>query len=143
MGNRAVITTHENLKQVGVYVHWNGGPESVLAVLAVCRARRYRSRDYGMARFIGVWHELFGETNASSLGVDIAEELSCHNGDNGTYIIDLETWTITKRLFTNNFTPNPTALTYSDLPPAQQNRFYEIVNHFVQKDHAQGVRKAA
>jgi len=143
MGNRAVITTHENLKQVGVYVHWNGGPESVLAVLAVCKDRKYRARDYGMARFIGVWHELFGETEALSLGVDIAENLDYHNHDNGTYIVDFDTWSITKRLFTEPHMVRSTALSYFDLPPAQQNRYFEIVNYFVQKDHAQGVRKAA
>lgn len=29
MGNRAVITTEE--KQIGVYLHWNGGRDSVQA----------------------------------------------------------------------------------------------------------------
>ena len=29
MGNRAVITTRKDLKDIGVYLHWNGGRDSV------------------------------------------------------------------------------------------------------------------
>ena len=29
MGNRAVITTRKDLKDIGIYLHWNGGRDSV------------------------------------------------------------------------------------------------------------------
>ena len=34
MGNRAVITTRKDLKDIGVYLHWNGGRDSVEGFLA-------------------------------------------------------------------------------------------------------------
>lgn len=37
MGNRAVISFDENDNATGVYLHWNGGPESVLAFLAAAK----------------------------------------------------------------------------------------------------------
>jgi len=43
MGNRAVITASElQTVGVGIYLHWNGGPESVLAFLDVARERGFR-----------------------------------------------------------------------------------------------------
>ena len=35
MGNRAVITTKENMDNngIGIYLHWNGGRDSVRAFL--------------------------------------------------------------------------------------------------------------
>ena len=38
MGNRAVITTEKNFENngVGVYLHWNGGYDSVSAFLKYC-----------------------------------------------------------------------------------------------------------
>ena len=39
MGNRAVITT-EN-KKIGIYLHWNGGRDSVEAFLKYCELKNY------------------------------------------------------------------------------------------------------
>ena len=52
MGNRAVITTRENFNNdgVGVYLHWNGGRDSVQAFLTYCKMKGYReptSDNYG------------------------------------------------------------------------------------------------
>jgi hypothetical protein len=33
MGNRAVISFSEAKTATGIYLHWNGGPESILAFL--------------------------------------------------------------------------------------------------------------
>jgi hypothetical protein len=41
MGNRAVITTED--KQLGVYVHWNGGRDSIEAFLLYCKIKGYRA----------------------------------------------------------------------------------------------------
>ncbi len=43
MGNRAVITTED--KQMGVYLHWNGGRDSVEAFLDYCDLQGFR-REY-------------------------------------------------------------------------------------------------
>lgn len=89
MGNRAVIAFSKNPNDVGIYVHWNGGPESVAAFLEVCKRRGYSSpgadKSYAMARLIGVMHEFFG--NGLSLGVGPLNELDVDNHDNGAYLV--------------------------------------------------------
>ena len=56
MGNRAVITTQEYLTNpdtIGVYLHWNGGRDSVQAFLLYCKLKGYRPPEtdcYGWAR---------------------------------------------------------------------------------------------
>lgn len=98
MGNRAVITTKKNFENngVGVYLHWNGGYDSVSAFLKYCELKGYRSPDgdcYGWARLCQVIGNYFGGT--LSLGIDVVDQLDCDNYDNGTYII--EGWNIVGR----------------------------------------------
>ena len=47
MGNRAVITNSKsfdvaNSTDLGVYLHWNGGRDSVEAFLKYCKLKGYR-----------------------------------------------------------------------------------------------------
>ena len=94
MGNRAVITTEK--KRIGVYLHWNGGRDSVEAFLAVCKELDHRPPEtdcYGFARLCQVIGNFFGGT--TSLGVDTLDKLDCDNGDNGVYII--KNWEIIGR----------------------------------------------
>lgn len=96
MGNRAVITTRD--KNIGVYLHWNGGRDSVEAFLKYCELKGYRTpeRDnYGWARLCQVIGNYFG--GELSLGIDKYERLDRDNGDNGVYII--ENWKIVDREF--------------------------------------------
>ncbi len=91
MGNRAVITTKENFVNdgVGVYLHWNGGRDSVEGFLTYCKLKGYRppSQDcYGWARLCQVIGNFFG--GFTSVGIDVVSKLDCDNYDNGTYIID-------------------------------------------------------
>lgn len=54
-GNRAVITTED--KRIGVYIHWNGGRDSVEAFLKYCELKGYRKPEedcYGWARLCQV-----------------------------------------------------------------------------------------
>lgn len=100
MGNRAVITTKENFDNngVGVYLHWNGGRDSVEAFLTYCKLKKYRAPSmdcYGWARLCQVIGNFFG--GELSLGIDTVERLDCRNGDNGVYII--EGWDIVGRKF--------------------------------------------
>ena len=103
MGNRAVITASKsknvkNSKNIGVYLHWNGGRDSVEAFLTYCEFKEYRSPsddNYGWARLCQVLGNFFGGTE--SLGVDNCCNLDCDNGDNGVYII--EGWRIVGRQY--------------------------------------------
>ena len=101
MGNRAVITTQEyltNPDSIGVYLHWNGGRDSVQAFLLYCKAKGYRPPEtdcYGWARLCQVVGNYFG--GELSLGIDACSRLDCDNWDNGVYII--EGWEIVDRRF--------------------------------------------
>lgn len=100
MGNRAVITTKNNFENngVGVYLHWNGGRDSVEAFLKYCELKGYRSPSsdcYGWARLCQVIGNFFG--GSTSIGIDIVERLDCDNWDNGVYIID--GWEIVDRRY--------------------------------------------
>ena len=86
MGNRAVITTED--KKIGVYVHWNGGRDSVEAFLKYCELKGYRKPEedcYGWARLCQVIGNFFG--GELSVGIDTYECLDTNNWDNGVYII--------------------------------------------------------
>lgn len=101
MGNRAVITTKENFENngVGVYVHWNGGRDSVEAFLKYCELRGFRSPDtdnYGWARLVQVIANFMGGEGLS-VGIDTVDHLDCDNYDNGVYII--EGWEIVDRKY--------------------------------------------
>lgn len=96
MGNRAVITTRQ--KKIGVYLHWNGGRDSVEAFLKYCELQGYRCPEsdcYGWARFCQIVGNFFGGTD--SLGIDDYYKLDRDNYDNGVYII--EKWQIVGREF--------------------------------------------
>lgn len=98
MGNRAVIATES--KDLGVYLHWNGGRDSVEAFLAYCDLQGYsspESDDYGWARLCQTIGNFFG--GSTSLGIDKYELLDTNNYDNGVYII--KNWKIVDRLFHN------------------------------------------
>jgi len=102
MGNRAVITLkpHEGKSydnQIGIYVHWNGGRDSIEAFLTYCKLRGFRSPSsdsYGFARLTQVIANFFGG-DGLSIGVDVCKHLDCHNYDNGVYLI--KDWEIVGR----------------------------------------------
>lgn len=98
MGNRAVITTNKNLNDTGIYLHWNGGRDSVEAFLAYCDLKHYRKPEndsYGYAMLINVITNTFGD--GLSCDVNTANRLDCDNYDNGVYII--KDWRIVDRLY--------------------------------------------
>jgi hypothetical protein len=87
MGNRAVITTEK--RDIGVYLHWNGGRDSVDGFLCYCFMKRYRQPEkdcYGWAYLCTVIGN-YMDGSGLSLGVDKLENLDCDNWDNGMYII--------------------------------------------------------
>jgi hypothetical protein len=100
MGNRAVITIKE--KDVpqedwnSLYLHWNGGRDSVEPFLHVAKMYGIRCNDdssYAIARL----SQLIGNTlgGTLSLGVGAYKCLDTHS-DNGVYVV--EDWEIVDRL---------------------------------------------
>lgn len=89
MGNRAVIAFGPNAPDtVGIYVHWNGGPESILAFMEAAKQLKVRDPlddNYGVARIAQIIANYFGGT--TSIGLGKLSELDTDNGDNGVYIV--------------------------------------------------------
>ncbi len=86
MGNRAVIQFGLSEHAVGIYLHWNGGIESVRAFLDAARERKVSGDGcYQVARLAQIIGNFFGGTQ--SLGVATVDRLDCDNGDNGTFIV--------------------------------------------------------
>ena len=109
MGNRAVITTKD--KKIGVYLHWNGGRDSVEAFLRYCELQRFRYPEedcYGWARLCQIIANFFTEpddySKGLSIGIDQYSKLDTDNYDNGVYII--EKWKIIDRLYNRNSEQN-------------------------------------
>ena len=100
MGNRAIVLP--KYSNIGVYLHWNGGPESVGAFLEYCKLRGFRSfggssmDGYGLARFVQVVGNFFG--GGLSLGIEHCEptEEDAEGLDNGIYVVD--GWDIVQRI---------------------------------------------
>jgi hypothetical protein len=92
MGNRAFICTRK--KDLGVYLHWNGGRDSIEAFLKYCELQNFRcpeSDSYGWARLVQVIANFFG--GSTSIGIGKYYDM---NEDNGIYVI--ENWQIVDRL---------------------------------------------
>ncbi len=99
MGNRCVITTKEH--KIGVYLHWNGGPNDVASFLHYCKLAKYRTPEtdcYGWARLCQVIGNYFDD--GLSIGINMISRLDCNNYDNGTYII--KDWCIIAREYTSS-----------------------------------------
>ena len=101
MGNRAIITTENGWKNkknnLGVYLHWNGGRDSVEGFLTYCKLKGYTSPEVGECRnwvgLIQVIANFFGD--GGSLEVNTVNRLPSSVGDNGVYII--KDWEIIDR----------------------------------------------
>jgi hypothetical protein len=109
VGNRAVITTKDH--KIGVYLHWNGGRDSVEAFLKYCQLRDFRPPEkdsYGWARLCQVIGNFFG--GGLSIGIDEFNNLDFNNYDNGTYVI--ENWQIIGREYFNYEEENHWKLDY-------------------------------
>ena len=128
MGNRAtVIFTDEKEEQIScaVYLHWNGGPESIYGFLAELDRRFvHNDQDYECARFIKLVGDFFDQDKigTTSLGVVngpkaiTVEELGkvrTYHGDNGFYIVcrtttpDEKKFTTRMRRFHEHYEKDP------------------------------------
>lgn len=94
MGNRAFI--YFKGQDTGIYLHWNGGRDSVQGFLSYCQLRGFRFNDYGVARMAQIVGNFFG--GDLSVGVQSTKGMSpsqFNPGDNGVYIVD--NWEIVGR----------------------------------------------
>lgn len=98
MGNRAVITDKE--KKFGIYVHWNGGRDSIEGFLEAARRLKYRTPEedptYAFARLTGIICAFFGLDDSLGVGVGPLDELDTDNGDNGVYVVG-DDWKVVGR----------------------------------------------
>ena len=98
MGNRAIVKPEG--KNIGVYLHWNGGINSVTAFLKYCELKGYRSfsdDSYGLARFCQVVGNFFGGGLSIGVETDIYEtEEAAEWIDNGIYVV--KDWEIVRRI---------------------------------------------
>ena len=94
MGNRAVITIKEDDININkqdwnsLYLHWNGGHDSVAPFLHVAKLYGIRCQEdssYAIARL----SQLIGNTlgGTLSLGVGAYKSLDTDNGDNGVFVV--------------------------------------------------------
>lgn len=101
MGNRAVITSKDTKYnrgkcRLGIYVHWNGGRDSVNAFLAYAKAKGVRGiesdESYCISRLAQIIGNYFGGTTSVGVEVlhpqDIKERCGSWYLDNGVYFID-------------------------------------------------------
>lgn len=93
MGNRAIVKPVDS--EVGVYLHWNGGRDSVEAFLKYCELRGFRpfggkgADGYGIARFMQVVGNFFG--GSLSIGLETGVKMTPEYAeflDNGIYEVD-------------------------------------------------------
>ena len=94
MGNRAVIQMQG--VDAGIYLHWNGGADTIEPLLEVAKEYGLRGDDYGIARLTQMMGNVFG--GILSIGVENVDKLDTDNGDNGTYVID-QKFNIVDRLY--------------------------------------------
>lgn len=102
MGNRAVITVgnaagHFNRSGLGIYLHWNGGRDSVEAFLKYCEMHDMTAPSQdpeGLGNLFTVINNFFG---GSSCFIGIVGSMDCDNGDNGVYCI--QGWEIVGRKY--------------------------------------------
>jgi hypothetical protein len=102
MGNRATVIFTDGKDQFSpaVYLHWNGGPESVYAFLKVLDDRGHRAdQDYECARFIQIIGDFFDQDSISTTSLGVANgpkddtpaslsEVQTDHGNNGFYLVN-------------------------------------------------------
>lgn len=89
MGNRAVISFSTAGNSLGIYLHWNGGIESVQAFLDYAKEAGIRDgsdKQYCLARLCQIIGNFIGGT--TSVGIGLLANLDKDNGDNGLYILN-------------------------------------------------------
>lgn len=87
MGNRAYIAFEES--KVSVYVHWNGGPESVVSFVDYMNEAGVRTGDpaYACARLAQIIGNYFGGILSVGIEARSGSWKTLHGEDNGAYLV--------------------------------------------------------
>lgn len=123
MGNRAIITAQE--RKIGLYLHWNGGRDTVEPLLRCCELQGYRSPSsdsYGWARICQVVGNFFGGTLSVGIG-PYTDDASMDSGGNGIYVI--EGWRIAERL-TTEYGEDWKPVGVRSVEPCEEQRSYDF-----------------
>ena len=131
MGNRAtVIFQAKGHISPAVYLHWNGGPESVYQFLDELDRRKVRAdADYEAARFVQLVGEYFDQDGTGSLSLGLAQGparispealalVQTDHGDNGFYVVDRSGKAPQVRRFTAEWDRNRHKDNITELAPA-------------------------
>lgn len=123
MGNRAVIATKDVKSAPAIYLHWNGGVESVLAFLHAADDLGFRDPldddSYGMGYLQALTAMFFGD--GCSTGTGTRGGLG-DQGDNGVYILGPK-FTIADRI---GAPKGDAAKTAEELTPAMLAKYQHI-----------------
>ncbi len=132
MGNRAVISFQGST--TGIYLHWNGGPESVMAFIDGAKELGVRDPatypSYGIARIAQIIGNWFGDR--TSIGVDSLAKLDCANGDNGQYVIGTDGVIIARKYLNGS----PDYRTPDALPAKLRTKYDTIKAQVIAKNKA-------
>lgn len=93
MGNRAYIKPHD--MDAGIYLQWNGGPDSVSAFLEYCEKAGFRPDSLGFARLF----QVIGNWFQGGLSIALWEgpfSMSANPGDNGIY--EVREWKVIRHM---------------------------------------------
>ncbi len=111
MGNRATVIFTDGKRSFSpaVYLHWNGGAESVYGFLEELNRRKVRAdQEYEVARFVQLVGEFFDQDKISGLSLGITDspksdsitdllKVRTDHGDNGFYLINRTNGNMTVR----------------------------------------------
>jgi hypothetical protein len=101
MGNRAVISFKcEGVPKEyspSIYLHWNGGRDSIEGFLKAHEKADFRNGAYGIARLIQLITNWFG--GGLCVGVGVYSQMDTDNFDNGVYWVCSKTFKIVEREF--------------------------------------------
>lgn len=93
-----------NPNKVGVYLHWNGGYDSIKPFCMACKRLGFRGAVTdccGVACFTQLVRNFHGRKGWNlSVGVNTLNRLDTNNYDNGVFVVDDE-WNIIGREFAN------------------------------------------
>jgi hypothetical protein len=117
MGNRAtvVFTDGKGNYSCAVYLHWNGGAESIYSFIEELDRRKIRTdQDYECARFIQIVGEFFDQDKIGGLSLGVANgpktdslkdlnNIPTDHNDNGLYLVNRTTNPLTMRRFTEDY----------------------------------------
>ena len=146
MGNRVIVVFINRDRtefSPSIYLHWNGGPESIYAFLKEMDIREVRGSDhmeYQAAGFIKIVGDLFGP-DGLSLGVsnlrgvshlNYQEKLTDSNymEDNGLYLIDRTTKKIKMHRFINKGWLGIDEITQEKTKALKYKKAKGLIDHF-------------